>query len=174
MPVTVHETFNSRKPTGGANPTDELLYLLQSTGAETDDDVALKAALAAEVPATWRGLVLDTFGVGEQKGSGWWEGYARYKSSESSPREVGDVAVSFDTTGGTEHYQIAKEPNTSYAMEGVGTGPNTGSLIGVTEDSVEGVDVVVPVFKLQETWTFDDSDITPTYVDTLFRMSTLR
>jgi hypothetical protein len=44
-------------------------------------------------------------------------------------------------------------------------------MIGASQDHVEGVDIVVPVYAFSETHTFTDAQVTDAYKGTLFRLT---
>ncbi len=67
-----------------------------------------------------------------------------------------------------------KDVTSALATSLAGTGqtaPNFRGAIGVTADSVEGVDIAVPVYQFAETHYQPDSVITPTYKGTLFSLT---
>jgi len=49
-----------------------------------------------------------------------------------------------------------------------GAAPNFGGAVGVTHDSVEGVDITIPVYSFSETHFLDAAFVTPAYYGTLF------
>lgn len=59
--------------------------------------------------------------------------------------EVGDWTWNFDTTGGTVHITNAKEEVARYPEA---TAPDQKGAIGVSGDSVKGVDITIPVMKI--------------------------
>ena len=81
------------------------------------------------------------------------------------------VTVSFDTTGGTQHVTQSKQtksfPLTAYQS----VAPDYKGAIGVTHDSVEGVDITSPVFKFSVSVTMDVALVTPAYIGRLFRLT---
>ena len=142
--ITVQEKFESRP---GDNSSIDLIYIIDGT----DDDVAARSALAATAPSTHAGLVReeDSLHV-EPVGALLWEGKARYSRSEGQAPQTGDASFSFDTTGGTQHLTQSRQTISKYAPAGK-TAPDFGGAIGVTHDSVEGVDITVPVFSFNVT-----------------------
>lgn len=165
MSVTVTELFNSGLIRGGLRPQDRLRFLLRGSNDKEEMRTAVKSAADALVTS---GLFVSDYGIEEQAGDEIWVGSAQLDAVELAPKDPGEVQVSFDTSGGTEKICRGYENNVPWCKSG-DIAPPTGKLIGVTEDSVEGVDIVVPKFEFQETWVFDDSAITPSFVDTLFR-----
>src|SRR5262245_6293465 len=138
MPITVTEKFESR---AGDNSSVDLVYTIDGT----DDDQAARAALASTAPATHGALNRDDDSLHvEPVGQYLWEGKARYVPSALQP-QTGDATFSFDTSGGTQHITQSRQTINKYAPPGK-TAPDFGGAIGVTHDSVEGVDITVPVF----------------------------
>jgi len=168
MPVTVDEKFESRLVTTGQNPSAELRYNVRGT----NDDVQARSALAAAAPAGF-----DLFGTGlvflpretvtiQPAGDRLWEGIVRYASTPQTNESV----FAFDTGGGTQH--IAQSLQTVGAYGSLGQpAPNFKGAIGATADSVEGVDITVPVYQFSETHYIDDAYITPAYKGTLFALT---
>ncbi len=169
MPVTVEEKFESRLVTTGNSPSAELRYVIRGT----NDDVEARSALAAAAPATFdvygNGLTFiarDSISI-EPVGDNLWDGVARY--SNAAP-QTNDSVFTFDTGGGTQHITQSLQTVGAYAPPGQ-TPPNFKGAIGVTTDSVEGVDITVPVYQFSETHYIDDQLVTPAYKATLFALT---
>jgi hypothetical protein len=168
MPITVEEKFESRQVTMGTNPSAELRYTVRGT----DDDVAARVALEGASPTVYDlyndGLWLvprDSATV-EPVGNDLWEGIVRYSLS---PQENESI-FSFDTGGGTQHITQSLQTVASHAPPGK-TAPDFKGAIGVTDDSVEGVDITVPVYTFSETHFLPDALVTPAYKATLFALT---
>lgn len=169
MPVTAEEKFESRLVTTGNNPSAELRYVIRGT----NDDVQVRAALAATAPGTFdlngNGLFFlprDSLSI-EPVGDQLWEGVARY--SNSAP-QTDESVFAFDTGGGTQHITQSLQTVGAYGSPGQ-SAPNFKGAIGVTADSVEGVDITVPVYQFSETHYLDDALVTPAYKGTLFALT---
>jgi len=65
--------------------------------------------------------------------------------------DIGEVSVSFDTTGSTSHITQAKEHIDSHVV--TGTAPNHNGAINVGKDGPKGVDIVTSQFSWTENWT---------------------
>ena len=148
MALTFTERVDSRPGEDGDNPWRELVYDLRGTSSDT----TARAAAAVSAPETYddlpRGSIkLDPVWVDTTTGNGHWVVTVRYGAD--SPIEAGDSVVSFETGGGTEHITQSRE--TISATAAAGTAPDYKGAIGVTDDSVEGVDVTVPVYNWSET-----------------------
>jgi hypothetical protein len=161
--VTVTELHESRR-TGTTSA--ELIYIVTGTASDTD----AKDALEAEAPATWDDLTRTEVEVEPVRidtgdaDSCIWRGTARY--GQSPPTE--SSTYSFDTTGGNQHvtnslatpgkYKVSADPNDP---------PDFKGAVGVTENGVGGVDIVVPVFQFAETHYKPSAFVTVAYVQTL-------
>jgi hypothetical protein len=163
MPVTVAEKFASR---AGDNSSIDLLYVVSGT----DDDVAARTALASSAPATYSGLVRDDDSVHvEPVGAGVWDGKVRYIKPSYQAPATGDASFSFDTTGGTQHITQSKQTISKTAASG--TAPDFGGAIGVTQDSVEGVDLTIPVFTFSLTRYTAAANMSQTYIGQLYSLT---
>jgi len=172
MAITVTEKPDSRESTSGENPSATLVYSVRGTA----DDVQARGALAAEAPPTHDSLVRQTWGVEPvhidtgHPDTCLWAGNVRYGRTSAPEPETGDSAYNFDTGGGTQHITQSIETVGRYAPEGQ-TPPDFKGAIGVTHDSVEGVDIIVPVFHFSETHYKPDAFVTPAYKATLFSLT---
>ncbi len=138
MPVEVLEKLESRQVTTGNNPSVELRYTIRGT----NDDVEARSNLVATAPSFydpygggWFFLPRDTITV-QPVGDLLWEGIVRYGTIPPTNESV----FSFDTGGGTQHITQSLQTVESYAPSGQ-TAPDFKGAIGVTADSVEGVDI---------------------------------
>jgi len=165
MAVVVEERFQSRRSIAGDNPSVELLYVIHGT----DDDLEAKIELAAASPATYDGLPRRTIEV-EPIANDIWDGTVHYGEIESTFPQTGESAFSFGTGGGTQHLTQSRQTANAYAPAGQ-TPPDYQGAIGVTDNGVEGVDVVVPVYQFSETHYLADGVVTPAYKGTLFTLT---
>lgn len=85
-------------------------------------------------------------------------------SFEAARPEESDETLAFSTTGGTQRITQSRG-TTAYVASG--TAPDFKGAIGVTKDSVEGVDIIAPVFSFQKTRTFPAYYVTNAYVKAL-------
>ncbi len=127
-------------------------------------DVVAHAALIAGSPALYGGLIRQTSHI-ERIAEDAWEGSVRYGAPDAP--EIGESSFSFDTGGGNQHVTQSLGTVGAYAAPG-GTAPNFRGAIGVTQDSVEGVDVTVPVYSFSETHSLAASAVTGAYKAALF------
>ncbi|HUS46165.1 MAG TPA: hypothetical protein VM219_09080 [Phycisphaerae bacterium] len=161
MPITVSEKPDSR--TRGEDRA-EMRFIIRGTA----DGAAARTALLAsgDVPAAYDGLVRERARVepvhvdaGDEPAC-IWEGIVEYaQPSGSAPiqTEIGDVVLSVDTTGGTQHITQSLETLGYYSPPDKDPANNKGA-IGVTDDSVEGVDIPLPVMRLTATKVWDPAD----------------
>jgi hypothetical protein len=168
MPVTLTEKLDSRKWTTGDNASVEMTYIL--TG--TSDDLTAKTLIENSTATYYNGLVrqsiqIEPEWVDETAGDGQWVVTVRY--GIRPPSEVGESSFAFDTSGGTQHITQSLGTVASYAASG--TPPDFGGAVGVTHDSVEGVDITIPVYSFSETHYLDDAFVTPAYKGTLFNLT---
>ncbi len=160
MPITVAERFGSGESTkafvsSGSRNTKK--YLVRGS----DDEVAIKEAVSAAAPTTMESLSGRSITVA-QEGPGIWGATVTY---ENRPSE-GDSSFTFDTGGGIKHISQAISVVSKYARPDFKP-PDFKGAIGVTKDSVEGVDITVPVYQFSETHIFDDADVDTAYTITL-------
>lgn len=171
MSVTVRERVISRNGTRGPNPSAELLYWIEATGAEMEDYDAVAGQVEADAPATFDGLVRGDIQC-EHDGAGTWYATVQYEPwSFSGLQESGDSVYNFDTGGGTQHITHSLD-TISKTVAGEGTAPDYKNAIGVSGDGeVGGVDIIVPVYNFSETHIFDDADVTGAYKADLFLLT---
>jgi hypothetical protein len=96
------------------------------------------------------------------------DGSARYGTRER--KKPGDAEFSFDTGGGTQHVSNSLSTTGKFAPAGQ-TAPDFKQLIGVTADSVEGVDVQVPAFSFTVTRYMASGDLSSGYVSSLYNLT---
>lgn len=164
MAGTISESYLSRPFNVGVKSTSrELVYDIMGTTNESE----VQNLILGAAPAVYDGLILDSVQAepiftDETSGTGVWKGTARYVLPE--------VEYTFDTGGGQQKVTQSYFTVNSYS----GTGfppPDFQGAIGVSEDSVEGVEITSPKYDFTETHVWDDSVITPAYKQTLFTLT---
>jgi hypothetical protein len=163
MPAVITERYNSRQATESDSPTTELLY----TVSGTEDDVEVRSLVEATIPASYLGLLHQSYTI-EPIGGGVWEITVQY--SQYEPKDNGQSSFAFDTGGGTTHVTQSRQTLGSYAPAGM-TAPDFQGAIGVTLDSVEGTDITVPVYNFSETHYLNNALVTGSYKLTLFSLT---
>lgn len=161
MPVTIAERFNieihlTEYPSANIN--------YRAWGSEDEDDI-YDALVALPVPLTFRTIPLKGFKL-EHLGAGIWDCQAVYQFERGTDT---DGAYTFDTTGGTSKITQSKQTIATYSA--IGGVPNFGGAIGVTKDSVEGTDIVIPTFRWSESYFFDNSVVDAAFKATLFLLT---
>lgn len=162
MPITVEERNTSRTSSSGEPAGAELRFIVRGT----DDDLAARAALESSAPAVYDGLPRKAVRV-EPAGPMLWDGEAQYAPATFEQPEVGESSFSFDTGGGTQRITQSLATVASFAAPGL-TAPDFKGAIGVTADSVEGVDIAVPVYHFTETHVFDDTTVNDAFKGAIF------
>ncbi len=146
--IVCQECVESRTVRTGQVVSAELHYDIFDVAGTVEHDAAL-AILIATAPS-----LFDPWGSGllfiprvdqevkEDRGANLWRGTVSY-------REL-DVEYTFDTTGGIQHITHALAHVASYAPSGK-TAPNHNGAIGWDGQTVQGVDIPVPVANFTET-----------------------
>jgi len=173
MAIDVYELISSRTGSDGNEATQDRKYLLRNS----DDEQALKLALRAAAPSSFFQaagpttlavvMKLDSVSLDEQHTDGLWSGSAHYKLKDNSDPDTGDMVFTFDTTGGTQHITQSIATKHKYPS----TAPDLGGAIGVTGDSVEGVDITVPTYAFSETHYLPDAMVSDAYKGKLFKLT---
>lgn len=164
--ATLTESIDSREHVTGNKPSVTMHYILEGTA----DDLAARNLLLANTPLMYDGLTRDECSlepvfVDTTTGRGSWKCTVRYISPDFADPQVGASSFSFDTSGGTQHITQSLSTIGRYPE----TAPNFEGAIGVTHESVEGVDITVPVYSFSETHYF--ADISMAYRSTLFNLT---
>jgi hypothetical protein len=159
--VSLGERLDSRSWQNGELTTTWVL-------AGTDNDAAAVALLNSSLPATAINpldnstLIRErTFGLRpifvNDNGTGAWEATVRYVKPDrqrQEPPEIDSVRITGSTKGGMKHAIMSLATVAAYPA-GVAATTDNGKLIGVTADSVEGVDVPEPALHFQVVKVFD-------------------
>lgn len=164
------EQFESRKVTMGNNPSAELRYKVTDTTSDT---------VARIIATTSTATTFDVYGDAsvvlwreridiEPISDDMWEAIVYY-SAIVLP--VNESSFSFDTGGGSQHITQSIQTVQSVPAPPNFSAPNHKGAIGVTPDSVEGVDVVVPVYQFSETYVFASSAVDGAYKAALFYLT---
>lgn len=162
--VKIHERARSREQTVSYDrPTAELQYLV--TG--TDDELLVRAAVQGEAPAFYQGMPFQHYTI-SPGGNGTWEATVQYGLREE--KKPGESSYSFDTGGGTQHITQSIATIAKHAPPGK-TPPDCKGAIGVTSDSVDGVDITVPVYQFTETHYIPIAAVTNAYKGKLFLLT---
>ncbi len=169
MPVEVTEKFESRQiTTDVSNPSVELRYTIRGT----NDDVEARSALADTSPA-----VYDPWGSGliflprvsisvDPVGDNLWEGVVRYGTIPQTNESV----TAFEVGGGVQHITQSRQTVGRYTPSWWPFLIDFKGAIGVSEQGVQGVDIVVPVYRFTETHYLPDDRVTSAYRGILYAL----
>ncbi|HEX4131470.1 MAG TPA: hypothetical protein VHZ24_15630 [Pirellulales bacterium] len=164
MPIVVAESYSSPQISIDVEKgTAEIKFLVEGT----DDPLAASAALVEAVASEYSGMALQTVEI-TRKADFLFDGAARYGTRER--KQPGEAEFSFDTGGGTQHISNSLSTTGKFAPAGQ-TAPDYKQLIGVTADSVEGVDVQVPAFSYTVTRYMASGDLSTGYVSSLYSLT---
>jgi hypothetical protein len=152
------------------------------------DDAVVHAAVSAEISGSgkyWQHpsasgmrLLAEQYSLSFLGDNAWQVTINYAKDGAEDGTEPLKRARSFDTTGGTQHITQGKKTGTrdlDFATEGEGTAdvyenrfpsdaPDQKGAIAVDENSVNGVDIVVPQLQWQETYDVPNSYVTNAWV----------
>jgi hypothetical protein len=88
------------------------------------------------------------------------------------PKKPGDPQYGFETSAANHHVTVSKETVDSGLVADASVyAPDLGGAVGVSGDSVDGVDVRVPTFSFSETHYLDPALVTPAYKLVLFGLT---
>lgn len=168
MPLTWIEDGDSRQATivrKGKKATSSYVRSFKVFG--TTDDVELHSAASAKIIADgyWEYPGLPTMRLRAEQysvsflGDNAWQVTIQYeKNGADDGNEPLKRARSFDTSGGTQHITQA------HAETIFGGGPSYENAIGVDDNAVNGVDIVVPALQWQESYDVPNQYITNAYI----------
>jgi len=163
VPITVEEKASSPTITSGDNPSAELSYVIRGT----TDEFAARTELETVSLAVFDGLARTDVRVTATENASVWDGEVAYALPSFQQPDVGESTFSFDTGGGAQHITQSLAAVASYAPAGQ-TAPDFKGAIGVTTDSVEGVDTIVPVYNFTETHVFEDVTVNDAFKGAIF------
>ncbi len=143
MSITWGERPGSRET--ASNPDSATLhYVLTGTNSE----ITARFLAMGNSPAMYDTLYRTGIAL-KDVGAMLWDVTVSYGPRQKKEPEAGDFSWSFDTTGGTKHITHALEHIQSYVPAGDTAADHKGA-IGVTDDAVEGTDVIDHSFKWKE------------------------
>lgn len=166
MPATAQEKYRGRSLDNGSA---EIMWVVKGT----DSDTTARSTVASSTPSTHDGKPIDHIKV-EQEADEIWYCTAVYQIPSGAT--VAESSFSFDTGGGSQH--ITQSKSTADSAGGglyTAAAPDFGGAIGVNgtgvNSTVEGCDIVVPVYNFSETHIFDDSVVDTAYKSALFQLT---
>lgn len=144
----------------------EITYVIR----DITSDVEARTELLIASPAAHNGLIRSDAQV-EEVFDSIWLGTVRYAPSGTNPPQTGESTFSFETRGGTQHVTQSLATVASYASPGIPAAPDFDGAIGVSDDSVGGVDVTVPVYTFSETHFMSSGAVNSAYKAALFGLT---
>jgi len=166
MAAVVEELFQGRTEVVSSKPSAEIPYIVR----QASDEAAVKSAALTGTPTLYAGMPRKSVEISERVNADTWKVVVRYEAQEFEQQEEPEPVFSFDTGGGTQHITQSFSTVGSYAAPGF-TNPDFRGAIGVTQDSVEGVDITVPVYHFSETHYKPAAQVTDGYKGTLFSLT---
>lgn len=160
--ATLEESGEQRE--NGARKAYRLTYIID----DADDGDDADAALLAEAPSSYGGLLLMNYRT-SHVGGRVWRGEAEYPTPEIAPFPANEI-LSFNTTGGSARIYQSLETIQSAAVGG-GTPPDPKGAINQTRDGIEGVDKVASVFQFQYRTAKLASEVDLAYLRTLYLLT---
>lgn len=165
MAVAIGETWNSRRVSDDPDdPRIELEFQIVATNAFATDAQAFAAA-RQNSPSIFEKLFLQHLDC-EPVDAGVWMARAQY-----GRRNPIASSFAFEISTETVHITVAKETVAGYDALGPMVDPGVDAIIGMTHDSVEGVDMLVPVYRFTERHNLPISMVTFDYRRKLFKMT---
>jgi len=168
MTAVIAEKLGSGELQSGDTNRHEKLYVIRD---ETSEASAL-SLLENTAPGDFGGLVRQTCRVNPVDGANdIWIGEAEYADLEEVEPAEGTSVFSFNTSGGSQH--ITQSISTSQKKAPTGkTAPDFKGAINATEKgSVEGVDIISPVYRWSVMHVVANSKVTSAYTGRLFALT---
>ena len=166
--ATVGERPNTIVATGSSKESEYIIKILTGENSGLWATRALQQAIPSEITHNSRLIYRQPVEV-EELADNFWLGNATYVSTKGLGEEdIPPDTYSFDTTGGTQH--ITNSNHTD--RYGPGNLPDFKGAIGVTDNSVQGVDILVAGYKFGKTVSKDNKILTPQYLVALARLTT--
>lgn len=168
MSIDVWESTKSRKVQKGRDATTRSIQLF--VRGAPDETYAESAALGSGlVPSLYYGLPMQSIDTDEVIAGYLYEVAVSYTNPKKN-KDLGLVAIEFDTTGGKHKITNSLETVLKKAKSGE-TAPDFKSAINVSEKNVEGVDIIIPSLKFSLTAVMPFELITVEYGKDCARMT---
>ena len=153
------------------NSSRESEYVIHITSGD-NTELNARRGLEAAIPESYEqdGVFLYRQPVEvEELTDNYWLGTASYVTTSGLGEEIPPDTYSFDSTGGTQH--ITQSENTAVTVNIPANAIDYDGAIGVTDNAVQGVDIIVPGYKFAKTVSKDNADLTPEYLVSLARLT---
>lgn len=175
MALVLTEKVGSRVIVDGPAPSFELHYILTGTA---DDGVA-KDYVGRRTLKTWDGMTRKTIEITPDwvdttadggAGDGLWQVVVNYDTLQD-PFNLGDFAENFDISLATEHVTHSRRTIGQWEAAGELITPDNNQAINDTGERIEGVDILSPLFRFDETHRLSANLVTSRYRGIIFHLS---
>ena len=154
MTILWEQQFTSGEHCEGDNG----YFVLRLNVTGSTDDVAIKDYLASVLVRRYDGKTRESITVTPVDGNQRWTAEIRYTKRP----DFGEHMDTFETGGNSVHITQSLETINSYGI-GEETAPDNKGAIAVTDDDVQGVDIIMPEFTFTESHIFGSSQISESY-----------
>lgn len=143
---------------------------------DVTDEIVVETMALAFSPAVYLNLIRSAVRVAPIT-TGFWSVEVPYVPLARKPLELGEFRYSGKTTGGTRKITQSYSTAGTYSSTSGIPGPispgvvDFGGLIGVTQDNVEGTDIITPIFEWTEEREFATLSVTNAYLGKLFDLT---
>lgn len=169
MPVTIDEHTESRSFATGRTAFQERFYTVRGTSDEIEvyTQLASFSPAAVDVDGNPLNYLPRSSIAASPLHEDHWQGRVFYGVDGPLSSEP---SYTFDTSGGSQRIFFSRETISKTPAPGE-TAPENYGLIGVTENGVEGTDIIVPSAVFTETHRKANADVTNAYKGTLIKMT---
>lgn len=137
--------------------------------SEAYDEAEVKAAAQVQIPGVYAGIARRSIEITERINEDSWKVVATFgDESAGSAVPTQESWVSFDTTGGTQHITQSIQTVSRY---GPGASALLGGAIGYDGESIQGVDIAVPIYSFTETHILQGFVVTSGYRRRVFELT---
>ena len=176
MAVTVGEALG-REFNTGRGATAQRSYICHLSGEDVGSELAVVTAVETAAPASVGTLVRGKISVTESDRDDLMMATVQYvppgrlqQQEASEPPETGESVYNFEI--GLETLHITQSIETIHKIGQAGdTAPDYKGAINVTDDSVDGCDISVPIYNWSETHWVPHASVTNTYIGKLFHLT---
>lgn len=166
MAIAVAERWSARKLSRGNNRASSVEYIITGTDSDIDAADAFESHLTTNSLTVRDGIPIQSKDI-EQIADQIWVATANYSFDQQKVAE--DTEYSFDTGGGSQ--KVTQTPSSMGITTYGSNVPNFQGAINVDDNSVNGVDIVVPTYNFSETRYVDDDDVDENFKLALFNMT---
>ena len=164
--ATVTERFEGRTEVfDSGRDRAEIPYLVAAATGEAD----VRSAAQSQVPAAYAGLERISIEITERVNADTWKVLAIFgDDSGGGTTTPQDSWPSLDHCGGTQHIRQSLKTVDRYGPKASNV---LGGAIGYDGETVQGVDITVPIFNFTETHYLQDAVVTRSYRHKVFQLT---